>query len=446
MWTIVLIECVLISYLSIGIYGAKLNPVSVMTVPWCVMVCGYELRLIQYENLSILTYFVVILAILVYSIGAIVGYCPLSDRAKYSSKFKQRSTGTLSFPDRKTLRRIILFLAVVGSIPTFISLERNISTYGFKFIYHVTQFYSDRITGVAEDDSIPYIGSLLYVASILSCIYFARFGLNATLCLPIVVLAMRPFVSGGRQSLLEVLVILIVTISSLSNVDRDSANMGKGPRTFALLIAMLSALGGLLLFVSGQRSRWTLFADNYASPAFAQLINRVPGLYQIYEYCTAPVGVLNAFLSHPEYSFGANTLMPVFNLANKFGLGIRVNRFQRFYYIPIRTNVGTAVRELIEDYGILVAFIFIFLCGWLLGRAYSNCRQNPSITAQFVSSFGLFLGALSWFSWMLRDANLIIAGIVGWIVCRRLEKKSAKNVSGIEISSHERGRWKVADG
>ena len=266
----------------------------------------------------------------------------------------------------------------------------------------------------------------MYIAVILGSIYYVNFGFHPVLVPVIALIAAKPFTGGARQGLVEcaVMVILPFFITRReTNYRRKKLTDKINKKRKVIMILAGTAMVALLLFVSNQRSNYAVNTsfNNYASPVFLPVIKRVPGLYQIYSYFCSPLGVLNEFLKDPTFNFGANTLMPFYNILNRLGLNIPVQRYQPFYYIPIHINVGTAVRELIEDYSV-VGFVIILFSGYCVGSSYKKYQTTKSTRSLFVLSFLYFLAVMSWFVWFLRDANLIIALFFGCIICDRIDK------------------------
>ena len=192
------------------------------------------------------------------------------------------------------------------------------------------------------------------------------------------------------------------------------------------IITCLLVIGGILLIILISNQRSTYVNDvkyvSFATPEFEKVITILPGLYQVYTYISSPVGVLNAFLASPTYSFGVNSLFPFFGLFNRLGASIPVHRYQPFYYIPVQQNVGTAIKELIEDYHLFFALIIVLVCGFFVGRVTCKYEENSNIKNAYVLTLLFTLVILSFFTWMLRDANLIIALVLGTVIANSLDK------------------------
>lgn len=392
-------------------YKQKLNPISIVVVPWTLMIIGYEIKFILYNDLTLYTYIIIILSLLFYCLGTVFG-----NRIKVST-----ITNYNPNPDciRTKIKKYMFFCLVVGGISVILSFISIIQHYGFSFYLKVSQIYGERSLGLFNTDRIPYIGGFLYIAILLAGIYFAQYGFEWFISLPILLSVLNSFVSGARQGIIQAILLFIIPI-----ILRKKNVIKKNKRTILISIVIVAFFAFLLIFLSGQRGSY-IFSNSkyfsYMSPTFSQIVRRFPGLYQVYTYCTSPVGVLNEFLKDPIFSFGKNSLFPLYNLINKFGFDIPTERYQQFYNIPIRENVGTLIRELIEDYSIFALFL-IFICGIFVGHSFKKYNKQPSIRNTFVLVFLYYLACMSWFVWFLRDSNLIISLIAGIIICNRIDR------------------------
>ncbi len=417
----------LLTALSRRQFKRWINPITVFIYPWIVMIIFYEFKFIQYYDLTIKTHIVLIATFVLYSIGVLAG-CEFGSSKAMVIKLSSGNKRAISESEYKRRMRIaILVTTVIGGISTVMAIISIIGRYGLNFYNKITSIYSDRLLGNFQADSISYIGSFLFIAVIITGMYFTRYGFHPVMIPLFILIVLRPFTGGARQALVQFIVMLAMPfvlawkeMRARKRAIRKSRK--KTRRTIILIAAAVILLGGLLVFVSNQRSAYVVNSSfhNYASPGFEKVIEKIPGVYQLYSYYVSPLGVLNEFLKSPDFNFGANSLFPFYNVLNKFGFGIPVQRYQKFYLIPISINVGTAVRELIEDYSV-AAFLMIALCGFAVGSAYKKYALNKSVRSTFVLSFMFFLACMSWYMWFLRDANLIIALIFGCFICDRID-------------------------
>lgn len=234
--------------------------------------------------------------------------------------------------------------------------------------------------------------------------------------IPLIVLLAQPILGGTKQVIIEgaILIAFSVLLSKHRNF--------KINKLFLIMSTLL--IVSMIFFVTSQRinyiSEWSV--QTYATPGFQAVIDEVPALYQIYTYFSSPVGVLNAYLMNPNYSFGGNTLLPLYNLLGHFDPDLAGVRFQEFYSIPIHVNVGTMFREFIQDYHYIGAASFLAVYGGISGNLYRRYLVLEDMSSIFLNSMFLMATFMSFFMWMFRDANLLIALFVGNWICSRIQR------------------------
>lgn len=416
--------CIALITFSLMAYDKKkINPITLLIVPWLAMVIGYNMKFVLYYDLNVNTYIVVIIALGLFSFGTVLGanlHC-----VEIRFKYKEIIVNIEQY--KKIFKKYIIFFSVVGSIPSVLALGNIVNRFGLTFYNQIATIYAQRINGQYIVERIPYVGSLLYIAIILAGIYVAKYGLTILVLLPIAGAIIQTFSYGTRQGLLEVILLFIIPVISSKFIKlqrKDKINQQKKKGKFGYVLLVISIVC-FFIFVTNQRSSYVnssvYSGSKYLSERFRAIVAKHPSLFQLYTYFTSPIGVLNEYLKKPTYSFGANTLFPFYNLFNKFGINIEVQRYQDFYNIPIHVNVGTVLRELIQDYTIVPAMVIVFILGISVGLSYVKYTDNQNIKNTFRYSMLTMLILLSVFMWFLRDANLIIALVVGLIVSERLD-------------------------
>lgn len=423
MLVIYLLENILFFTLGLATFKRIFNPLTIFLVPWSLMVVLYEMKLVDYSNLSLLTYCVLLINTLVFCISCLLGFksnIDLSVRLK--EKIIDRNTFKLKF------KRLIILLTAIGIIPAIVSLIDVIRIYGIRFYTMLSVIYGERVSEKINIATIPYLTSLVFIAITLAGIYYYKYGFEKFIIFPILSICIQPFTNGGRQFLVEGIILFLLP-SIIGGKAQKKLSISVKIVLSLFTIAMLL----LLLSISNQRSAYVsdISYTTFASPLLSKVMGIMPGIYQVYTYFSSPVGVLNAFLNTPSFSFGINSLFPIYGFLNLFGANIPVQRYQQFYFVPIQANVGTAVKELIEDYHLFFAFFVIFICGLIVGKSFKNFENKNNFENLYILSLLYMLVFFSSFSWMLRDANLIIALILGMIICKYLDSFN------VEIGNHE---------
>ena len=278
---------ILISY---HFFKRKFNPVSVYSIIWALMLIGFEIKLFYYNDLNFITWLVIISFQLSYTIGCFVG-------ATINNSNKNTSFG-LKINDKnhddtsKKLKQIIILLSLVSAfsiIPNLINLYKQ---YGSNILASSALIYHDRLTGNRSFELIPYLGSLSHVAVILSGVFFIRYGYKFFLIIPFILLILNILPTGGRMDLLYGILYLLIPIL---------LHKKRLKKTFRFKHKLIvSIIGGVFLFILATISNVRTINKthpSYMSPLMSKLFNKNPVFASIYTYTTAPIGVLNKFIS-----------------------------------------------------------------------------------------------------------------------------------------------------
>lgn len=396
----------LLYFYSKGIFKEKVNPISIYSTIWVMMLVTYELKLVEYYNLTFMTWCVIISFQLAYSIGCVLGQAKhKTDR--YSTDENPKTNIVKDIKNKKIedrLKLVILVLAAISALGIIPNLLVLINRYGN--IFQATNIiYDDRLTGNQDFELIPYMGTLIHMSVILSGIYINRYGVKLFLTIPIVLMSMNILPSGGRSDFVVGFLFIAFTL-----IYGKKVNFTKKQKIS--LTILLSSFVGLFGEITSNRSTW-ISVNSYMSQLMVKLVDFNPAIYKMYIYFSSPVGVLNAYLKDPVYNFGINSFGVFFSVLNKFGANLNYQRYQDVYNIPITTNVGTYIRELMQDFTLIGGIIVIILFGYIFGRFYSKLKREKSFVSEiFVCLFSTII-FLSFFMWFYRETVFWISTFIG---------------------------------
>ena len=406
---------------------AWINPVSIYSIVWAAMVALYQLKLVYYYDLTMTTWLIIIIFQAAYNVGCIVG------KRRYSNKSDVKkqpdSTITGSAGEEKDLRAVIIILCILCSISVISNLQIAIRAYGFNLLKYTNHLYADRLAGDIEP-GIPYFGVCVYPALIYSGIYYKRFGFRKVVLLPIALLLLGTLKSGGRLGIVMGTCLLVFSlIFERNRIAMEGDGKPELKKRQGVNLGMILGISVcLIMFVIITKNRSTWIEHNpYMSPLMLQIVDRNPSTYKNYVYITSPLGVLNEFLKEPTFCFGGHTFLTLYNFLNKFGAKIPVNQYQTFYYTPLRSNVGTFIRELIEDFKIPLALVVTSITGLVFSYNYSRFMKRGSyLNGVWVSTFA-FAMLFSFFTWHFRSSSmwitLFVGSIVGYVMDKRCEAR-----------------------
>ena len=116
--------CVALIILSKSTYKRLVNPIAIFVLPWLLLACGYELKLIQYYDLTITTYMVIIFTVVLYSVGAVLG----SKNGKITTVkiTVGKSTEKVivsKYEYKKKIQHAILITSIIGGVSTILAMR-----------------------------------------------------------------------------------------------------------------------------------------------------------------------------------------------------------------------------------------------------------------------------------------------------------------------------------
>ncbi len=376
------------------IYKKIINPIFIYSILFSTMITLYEIKLIYYNPLTVETWSIIIIFQLIFNLGSLIG--------NSINLNKNQKTTIVS---EKKLRDIIVILTLIASIETISFLILVVNRYGIEIHKYTTQLYSDRLNGLLESP-IPYLGSLVYVSLILSGYYFSKYKKILVAFLPLSLVVISSFLYGARLNIVIgslFYVLPIVLNYSINNGIKKIIT----PKNLTIVFLFIS-LGSLMFLLTKNRASY-IEVNYYMSPTMVNLVSKNPAFYQIYMYISSPVGVLNEFLKDPTYKFGGHTFLSIYNILNKFGMNIEINQYQIFYNIPIKSNVGTYIRELIEDFGFFFAGIATFIFSFLLSYTLKKYMKENNNIISLIIVVTLHVALIfSFFDWIFRSSFMWI--------------------------------------
>ncbi|MDQ0232755.1 oligosaccharide repeat unit polymerase [Metabacillus malikii] len=375
------------------------------------------------------TWLIIIIFQIVYNIG-----CVLGKKQYRNNRFnKQDSNIAAKGSSERDLRIAIIILSLLTSISTISNILIAVRSYGFNLLEYTNQIYVDRLAGDI-DTGIPYLGSFVYPALIYAGFYFEKFGFKKIILLPVLLLALGGLKTGGRLGILiGAFLLLVPIILQRGRVIKEKVRKVKGRKGKNIKILISSSiLIALFITITNNRASWETY-NPYMSPLMVKVLEYNPAIYQIYTYITLPLGVLNEFLKDPTLNFGGHTFLTIYNLLNRLGADISVNQYQTFYNVPLPSNVGTYIRELIEDFSIPLALMVTLITGLILSYNYSKFRNDGLYMNLIWASTFAFVIFFSFFMWQFRSSTIWITIVVGSISGYILDQRHKKRLKRYEF-------------
>lgn len=400
-------------YLGIILFKSKINPITIYSIIWMILLVLYELKLVYYHELTYYTWAIICTFQLLYIIGCVVGNKIAFKRTYFDNK---------NIDIRFELKKVILMLTGIASVGILSNVILAVRKYGFNLVQYIVNLYSDRLAGNI-DSGIPYLGTFIYIALIFSGYYCAHYKFDKFLLFPIVLVSLSSLVSAGRLGLLQGGI--YVSIPIFLNINFKKVDLkGKWGKIIGSII-IITLLCYVFIMITASKSSY-YSVNSYMSPWMKNIVQTFPSVYKNYFYITAPLGVLNEFLKNPTFNFGGHTFLPLYSILEKLGFDVYVGTYQTFYYVPISCNVGTYIRELIEDFDVIFAMIVTLITGVIYGYNWKMYKRYHSFISLVWMEMFTFIIGFSFFMWQIRSSSSWIILVVGSIVGLYLDKISKK--------------------
>lgn len=418
-------EIVLLSYIAITIftvwvglraYGRWINHVTIYGVVWGTQIILFQLRFINYPDLSVETSAFIFGAWLVFVVAA------LTFRRFYAAK---ELNNRAIFPLDMGVTTIVLVLfTVIGALGTYQHWTVLLKMFGSVkgAIVNANLLYSFRRSEAGFPGMWPYVDSVSLAADFLGGYYAGQRRKPIVLgVLPFVVELANAIASFGRSRLI-IGAILWGTAFFLP----QAKSIGIDWKTTRKRV--LTLLSIVLIFVFGMEFVRTFRGVNESFTGEKTSLSRLKGVGfvtpSIYLYLSSDVAVLNRFL---DYEFagdgehtpvGGNTFAPFYRIFAKLGLTQTVLEYQKSYRVPASTNTASYLRELYADWGIGGAMFFVYLTGALTSYVYEQYQRRKSLILlallahlNVVVFFSFAVQATRWGYWVISLAVSIVGAL-----------------------------------
>lgn len=397
-------------YIGTKKFRSIFNPICIYVGIWEIAILFHESNLISFNPITVYCWFVIFFLQTIFIFG-----CLTTTRTHPTNV---RAQVINPFFEKKQLKLFIFLTFLISGIAIVFNFFYAFKIYGAGLFSNVTQVYFDRITEAEETRVIPYLGSLIFLTFSLIGVYLKKYGFSIYFVPAIFLSIMNALTSGGRAGL--VFSLLLFFFSYILTVRKD--NKRKKATNKLLLIVAVSVFIVLILIISGKRNGG--MDATHATSLYKNIFGDNILIYKIIEYISTPIGVLNEYLGESEVHFAQNSFLPIFNILSKLGVIDRINQYQEFFYTPIYSNVGTWLRELIEDFSIIGAIPLIFLFGYIIGTTYEQAHSKNNLKYILLCSSLYLILSFTFFDWRLRTANTWIVIILSYFVGKTIDNRS----------------------
>lgn len=408
-----IVFCVLIFLLGRLFFKNTFNPICLYTLVWMVAVSVHESGLIEYYELNLFTWIVIFVSHLFFVLGNVVEKLFI---------FEKETPSLVDFDLQQIyVRRVSTICLVVSGCAIVANLKMLMDSYGFDLFSKMMVIYQDRLQNDLQIEAVPYLSSLLYVALPLLGIRMKKKGFSFDVLIGLLLVCANSLTSGGRAGIIFSLLLFFAGYKSVKSNDSLALLASKRKKKIAIVV-VVSALFLMIGAVSQQRAAG--IGMDYATDFYKDVFGENVPLYKGIVYIASPVAVLNEYLKVCEFRFGKNTFVTLYNVLYKFGMSAKVDAYQSYYNVPMSCNVGTWVREIIEDFSLPGSIFVVVLFGFLSSFFYYRAVNRPFVVNKIIWSVFALVIVLSFFDWKFRTSNLWIAVFCGSFMGCYIDKKS----------------------
>ncbi|HKB86974.1 MAG TPA: O-antigen polymerase [Ignavibacteriaceae bacterium] len=420
--------------LSKSAFNKWINHISIYVFSWFFMLFLYEMKLMNYIELSGITWAAVSGAFLSFLAGSLIVTYARRIYKKDDVFIRSDINNIKIFKDGGIVVKysilVISILGILGAIQLWMILIRMYGSIPAVFL-NANDIYRLRVEGEIKG-VIPYISSISYVGVFLSGIYVAyKRKITIISILPFVAVNLREIANFARAGILSGFFLFLATFILFRHLDSrresDINVKSKLKVGFAIIVVVALVIGGAGLVRS---TRGTIESFRASSQNLNQLRGGFFITPSLYLYASSHVGVLSRYFEKDfdeRNMFGEITFQPVYNFLSKFGVVKHPSFYDKGYFIPMWTNTSTYLRPLYGDFGVSGIFLFPFLLGFGASFFWYQFFEKKKLWLLVVLSFFYVIIMFSFLTLYTRSGVFIISFFIVLILIPILERLSSWN-------------------
>ena len=421
--------------LSKYLFKKWFNHLFLYTISWDIFLTLYQLKFINYNNISneaFIIFFIVHMSVIA---GALTVFLARKVTPFNSSNVNNTEISSIFFDnDFRIIRMIIILVSFAGLFSAYQNWSYLLEKFGSftAIMIRAHTIYRLRIAGELNGGT-PYLSILPYIGVIFSGIYTAiKNKITLYTFLPIFTIIVSDIASIGRGGIFVGFIMLVTSFilyqNFLSKVKIQGARKNKKALIFGGLIVIILVFGSLNLIIE-LRGRFEEFKGKTRS---ISQFDDVPFLSASeYFYFSSNVGVFSKYFESQDEKtmFGENSFLPIYNFLSKFNFTDHPSFYPRGYRIPAWSNSATYLRDLHADFGdigmILIPYFLSLFTTYFWFRFFSDGDFKS-----FVCLVYLFVTiALSVFNMQTRSAFFLLSFFITVILIILIEKFHNKTIN-----------------
>jgi oligosaccharide repeat unit polymerase len=313
---------------------------------WLLIIGLYELKLIQYNEISSQTWWVLNFTILLLTFGYFILDLKFPGNTKSKIMSRVDKIHLLKFSIY-----VIGFLLFIRVTTVWLGVYLHYGQFSAGFI-HGAEIYEMSRTGVWSPGIgfyIPVDWISIFLLAVINNIQNKNYLLNVT------IIGMVIFLNIALQSRFSIMMIGSIYIGVILAFNKGTLNIKFKETLYAVLVFV-----GLIVTISSTRDLSTV---NNVSGEWGEAAGSI--VPSIYYYMSSGIGGLNEYiaLNKDEYAM-SYTFEPLMRLLSVFIDEIVTTKYEPTRYdVPIPTMLSTWLKFIIDDLGYILGSIFIFIFG-----------------------------------------------------------------------------------
>lgn len=414
-------------------FGRWFNHVTLYGATWGFTLLVFHSGLIQYYPLETETWMLIAAAAAAFVLGS-ASVCAARFSTGKQGVFHQPyyKNFVLTDKERQALHNVLWFLNTILIVHTAYE------------VYNVTRLLGGDITNIIAlanllydirvretiPGSIPYVGSLVFFAAVLSAVYTSSVGkLKLVAFIPFLLAVVISFVQVVRALALIVAILFISAyFLNRKKIEKPIASpFGTSVKRVLALLFLIALLIATVEVVRTTRGLYERFAGQ--SAALRTLSKSEMGFISpsVIMYLSVHNGVLNQYLKQEEEKviWGRYTFAPLWRVLSKFGFETYVGFYQQWSYpTPVSANTGTYIRELHADFGLGGVILVPYLLGLISSFYWYRVQEKNTLSDITILAHLYAVVGMSWFVMLTQLAGWMISLASGIIITRILERRA----------------------
>ena len=323
--------------------------------------------------ISIESIIVVIWMLLSFNIGELIYLAFSKDKVNAIRVLKEDSI------TQKKIRRIIIVFSIISLLFSLLYARIFLQSLGGFVAYMAADIRSATLEiAVPLWVRIPLLFS--YSLLLVSAVYYYNYGEVKYMLISALPILIMSIVQNGRAGTLMVVVIIFMAIILCAIVKEHRSNKKTLIKygTYIAIVGFVIFIGGALLrYRNAEVDDNSFFLDSFKS------------------YLLGGISAFDTYIHKPDtpgLGYGRYSFSSLYGL-----LGIAVNEvgvytnYLEFNSEGSTTNIFTALRQMIDDFGFIGASIYMLALGFIGGKEWSRAKRGDHLALSFMLLFYMYL-------------------------------------------------------